>query len=603
MTLNISQCLPNLILALVLSNTLHLYIFSDAQAQSASKPEQSTTAMPVAQPELEGRIIRSIEIILNDVFEGENLSGPYQAVNSIKANTRREVIARELRFAEGEPYKEFTVRESARQLRTLRFLENPMIRGYPVDDDGVKLVVTAKDTWTLIPQVSLIKTSGKSGQSVGLQESNLLGFGKRVEVLQRDEDGRQSLETVWDDPRFLGTYNRLLAGYFDRSDGERSVFLFNRPFLSFLDDYSWTVSNDYSNGIGRLFEDGDEDYIFRRRSIDFIAQYIIARGKPDAKRTRYSMALRILDDEFLQASAQDFEDVDLDPADVSNDPARLAPDRRFVGPEIGFETIQPQFITMNYIDRFDRYEDYNLGSEQSLGFFFAPTALGSNDNALIVNGNSSRGVQFSPTSFLRAEAGFGTRLRDQESENTLLRGEVKFFNVLGSTYIRDVFFGRHTLATQMFLDYGNNLDPDRQFVLGGDEGVRGYKARAFTGDKRYSINLEDRVHLADNVLKVISLGVAGFLDIGGATSEPLGAMFSDRSYSNLGVGLRIGFPRSSGGGVVRLDLALPLRDGRDGTQGFEPRITFGSGQLFSSKLRSESLGTERTNVEVGLDRK
>jgi hypothetical protein len=590
-------------LKLILSGLLFYLPTADVFAQVRTTPVSSELVTPVSQPELQGRKIRSIDIVLLDVFDGDNLGSAYEIINKAKINTRKEVIARELRFKVGALYDEFTVRESARQLRTLRFFQNPMIRGFPVGEHEVDIVVTVKDTWTLIPQASLSRTSGKNGQSFGMAESNLLGYGKRVEVLKRDEDNRSSLETIWDDPRFLGTYNRFLAGYFDRSDGERTIILLNRPFLSFLDEYSWTLSSDYSNGIGRLFEDGDEDYIFRRRSLDLTSRYIVARGNPAQKRTRYSIGFQIFDDEFIQASDHDYELTDLDPKTVDNNPDRLAKDRRFIGPEFGFETIQPDFITMNYIDRFDRYEDYNLGYERSVTFLLAPKSLGSSTDALILNGNNSKGIRFSNKSFLRAELGFGTRIQSEDIQNTLVRGELKYFNVLGSTYLEKLFLGRHTLATQGFIDYGYDIDPDRQFLLGGDDGVRGYKARAFSGNKRFSINLEDRIHIADDVGRLVSFGLAAFIDAGGATNQSLGNLLTNRVYTDAGVGLRLGFPRSSGGGVIRLDLAVPLRNARDGSDQFAPRITIGAGQIFGSRLRSENLGTDRTNIEVGLDRR
>jgi outer membrane translocation and assembly module TamA len=77
---------------------------------------------------------------------------------------------------------------------------------------------------------------------------------------------------------------------------------------------------------------------------------------------------------------------------------------------------------------------------------------------------------------------------------------------------------------------------------------------------------------------------------------------TDDLYADIGVGLRIGFPRSSSGGILRFDIAVPLRDGDDGTRSFEPRFLVSAGQLFSARLRSEAAGSEKSNVEVGLDR-
>ena len=60
-------------------------------------------------------------------------------------------------------------------------------------------------------------------------------------------------------------------------------------------------------------------------------------------------------------------------------------------------------------------------------------------------------------------------------------------------------------------------------------------------------------------------------------------------------------PAASGTRVLRVDIALPLRDGPDGSDRYEPRIIFSGGQLFSGFLRSERVGGERATVDVGFD--
>ena len=79
-------------------------------------------------------------------------------------------------------------------------------------------------------------------------------------------------------------------------------------------------------------------------------------------------------------------------------------------------------------------------------------------------------------------------------------------------------------------------------------------------------------------------------------------MLQNKMYGDVGVGLRIAFPRSSGGRVLRVDLAYPFRDGPDGSGALEARLVFIGGQPFGARLRSESLGAENANVGVGFDR-
>ena len=100
----------------------------------------------------------------------------------------------------------------------------------------------------------------------------------------------------------------------------------------------------------------------------------------------------------------------------------------------------------------------------------------------------------------------------------------------------------------------------------------------------------------------MSLGTAAFVDVGAASSNSLGDLFSQDVYSDVGFGLRFCFPRASGGGIVRVDVAVPLRDGPDGSKAGEPRIIFAAGQLFGARLRSELVGPENAAAKLGFDR-
>ncbi len=173
---------------------------------------------------------------------------------------------------------------------------------------------------------------------------------------------------------------------------------------------------------------------------------------------------------------------------------------------------------------------------------------------------------------------------------------------MGDLFVGERFLGRHTFASQFFIDFGENLDRDRQLLLGADNALRGYEINTFEGDKRIVLNLEERSHIADDVFQLVSLGTAVFADIGGASRQALGTIMTDDLYGDVGVGLRFCFPRASGGGIARIDLALPVRDGPDGSDAWSPRVVFAAGQLFGARLRSETIGPENASLGIGFDR-
>ena len=548
-----------------------------------------------------GKTIRSISIHVKDVFDDPEMGSLYQVANNLKKNTRDEVVKRELLFKEGDAFDALLIGESERVLRRVRYLRNvhivPVLTG-----DMVDIKVEVQDTWTFIPQINYSSGGGTTKRSVGIAESNFLGYGKRFEALIQEDEKRSTTEFVYEDPRVMGTLNRVLLAYFDRSDGERTVFSVGQPFRSLVDKTSWVFSSDTSNSVGRLYRDATERFIFRQKLSDLSARFTLSRGNPESELSRYSIGYDYSEARFLQANQKDYSEVGLDPTKVSNDPTQLATNRRYTGPVMTYEDIIPDYIQMNYIDRFDRIQDYNLGDDYSLNLQLAPQALGSSEDALLFSGSKSKGYQFSPDEFIRGEVGFASRYENAELQDTILRFETKYYHVLGPHYLGGLFLGKHTLAADFFVDYGRNLNRDREFTAGADNILRGYKAQSFNGDKRFGFNVEDRVHIADDVFHLVSIGAAVFFDAGGASSAPLGTLIADQTYSDVGFGLRFAFPRSSGGSIVRTDIAFPLRDAETGDRQFQLRIVFAGGQLFGSDLRSESFGPEKANVAIGLDR-
>lgn len=563
-------------------------------------------------------IIRNIKIVVRPMFDdlgfdevkvGEvnknykdvksSLDWAYQTANDIKASTRESVICRELLFKSGDVLDEFVIAESERNLRSLSFLRKVKI-SFTVDNGYADVLVSVQDTWTLFPQMSFSSGGGTNRTSLGIVERNVLGFGKRVEMLYADDEGRDTIEGVYDDNRFLNTRNRLLLGHFYRVDGYRSLVSLSRPFRSLVDKSAWNVSAEVSDLVGKLYENGDERFIFRQEHTDLSASFSKSYGEPDKLVRRYTLGYDYVNDVFSEASQSDYLDVDVDPENVLHDPSMLADDRKFSGPFFAFRQIEPHFISLDYIDRFERVQDFNLGVEWSTKIGVAPKTLGSDADTLFLSMSRSSGIEFRNKSILRSSNTLLGRVGDGGLSNAVARFEGKLYSVLGPRYMYDIFVGRHTLAGSVVVDAGLEFDSDLELLLGAANGLRGYKDRTFTGSHRLIINLEDRIYLVEDVFKVASFGCAVFADIGGVSSNSVFDILDDRLYGDVGVGLRVGFPRSSGGSVLRFDVAVPLRTGPDDSEQFKPRFLMSFGQVFDSALSSESSQAKQANVDIGL---
>jgi len=548
----------------------------------------------------EGLQIEKIYVNIKDIFEGDDLSWFYSTANALKINTKEEVIRRELKFSSGEICDPAKVKESARFLRAFRFLRYVDIKSVKTPTGGVDIYITTQDTWTFLPQVSIISGTGNRTTELGLIESNLRGYGERGELLYKDEENRQTIEAVYSDPRVLMSDYRLLAAVFDRSDGHRGEVSFGKPYRTFLDEDAWDTRLLKSDTVGRLFEGGDERFIYKQKRTEAEASYSLADGTIETAVNRYSLGFRHEDADFSAPSGSDYRNIDVNPDDAPFNPALLASDRTYTGPLFSYGMSQPKFVSRNYIDRFDRVQDYNLGVDMLVTGQIAPVALGSTNDAFLFSLNRASGLNLSENSFFLSEFGVSSRVEKNSIDNSLLRGEMKYYNVLGEVSVYELGLGRHTFATGLALDYGLDLDRDREFLLGADNGLRGYEGRTFYGDKRFVWNTEERVHIADDVFQLLSVGAAAFFDVGATTTGNMNDLFTNRLYSDVGVGLRLAFPRSSGGRVFRIDLAVPVREYED-TNRFDIRIVLAGGQIFSSQLRSEAVGDEAANVSVGFD--
>jgi hypothetical protein len=558
---------------------------------------------PANIKQFNGRTIRKIIVKVEPIFNEEPLSLPYKGINALKIATKDSVIRREIIISEGAVFNDFAINESARNLRTQRFLREIKIEVKPRGDAEVDVIISAQDAWTLVPQVGLSSSGGQDKKSFGVADSNVLGYGKRIEVLKKTVDERETIETIWEDPRLFGSYTNFLTAYADRNDGREFALAIGQPFRSLLNKTSWEFAFDDAELVGRLFADDEETYIYQTSIRNIKARYIFALGEPEKLIRRITVGFDSQSQNFSQADLGDYEALNLDPEKVGNDASLLAEERVYRGFIFGYNSISPDFVSQNYIDRFDRVEDYNIGAQRSINLFFTPKVFDSTKDAVHLSLTRSGGIKFSEGEFIRSEVGFSNRINSNDFENNLLRGETIYFNVLGPLKMSELFLGRHTLAARGFFEYSSNIDDDRQLILGSEAGgLRGYRARSFVGDKRFALNFEDRMFLVENIFNFVSLGAVSFLDLGGASYDSLSTLIRNDTYADVGFGLRIGLPRSSGGSVFGIDIAFPIRDSADGTDAFSPRIVFQAGQVFGARLRSETVGVEKTTTSIGFDR-
>ena len=95
-------------------------------------------------------------------------------------------------------------------------------------------------------------------------------------------------------------------------------------------------------------------------------------------------------------------------------------------------------------------------------------------------------------------------------------------------------------------------------LLGGDNGLRGYPLRYQAGEKSVLLTLEQRFYTDWYPWRLFRVGYAVFMDAGRVTGTDPRAVPTLGTLYDVGIGLRLSSPRSSGRSIVHIDLAFPL---------------------------------------------
>ncbi len=112
-----------------------------------------------------------------------------------------------------------------------------------------------------------------------------------------------------------------------------------------------------------------------------------------------------------------------------------------------------------------------------------------------------------------------------------------------------------------------------EFDIGHGVGPRAFGPHSFTGTRMIWGALEHRAFAVDEVLGVLGIGFAAFVDYGGAWFENQ----PRRLGGDVGLGLRFGPTRATGPNVGRVDLAYKFGEGFDGSRWV---VSFGRGFAF-----------------------
>jgi hypothetical protein len=480
-------------------------------------------------------VIRAIVIDRSEVFDSSEVRQfwGFGLVNALHARTRLYVIRRELLFAPGEPYDTARVNESARNLRALSIFRDVVIDTVS-SDSGVTVRVRTTDGWTTNLGFG-IRTSGTQHViNAFVQEINLLGTRTIATLGYESDPDRSSVLVGFDTPRLIANRVGIGASYSRRSDGHSAGAALNYPFFSLSSrgggSLSWGLFDGrvlHYEGGTRVVKDSAHRKFAMLRADGAVALTASQRGF-----VHLGLTGQVQRDDFGEQGG-------------STDLPRTI--TVAAGPYVSAR--RPRYIEVRNYEAMGRVEDVDLGVAVRADVAAAPKVWGYDRDGVGGRLAASAGLKV-PLGFAQLAASAGGLRSSAGRDSATVEG-----SALAVVQPNDT----HLLVARAAGGRLENAPFGTEYDIGLGYGVRAFPSHAFTGDRYYLLNGEYRWLALPRFLGLVGLGVAGFVDHGGAWFD--GA--TRRSGTDAGFGCRIGSIRSAGSIVGRLDFAYRFMNDRE----------------------------------------
>jgi len=433
------------------------------------------------------------------------------------------------------------VLETERLLRANDYLYDATIVPVGWDGNAVDLEVRTRDVWTLNPGFSFSRKGGENAIGAQIEEDNLLGTGRALDFEWNSDVDRESFGVSYFDPHFRHSYTRLALSYVDADDGSTKLFEYNRPFYALDVRSAGGVYLLDSQRNDARYVEGDNVGEFRHREEFYEGYGGVSAGLQGRWVRRWTAGYTYERDRF-----------EPDPLELLGGP--LPPDRTLAYPWIGFDLVEDRFQERVNQDQIRRTEDVLVGLRASMRVGYSTEALAADRDALVASFFVTDGEDLSGTQSLFGSVTGSGRLEDGKLVNGYLGAEARYY---WATSRYSKFYASVSGAVT------EQLDPELQLTLGGDNGLRGYPLRYQAGTSRALLTLEQRYYTKWYPFRLFHVGAAAFFDMGRTWGTDVTGAESAGLLRDVGLGLRLGSSRSSFGNVVHIDLAFPLDGGDD----------------------------------------
>lgn len=502
-----------------------------------------------------------IAVVRQDVFERPQ-NRLHREANRAHVRTRERVVLSVLPMRSGDRVDARLLAEAERILRSKVYLYDARVIPHRACGDVLDVLVVTRDVWTLVPRLSVVRAGGENDVGIGISDTNVAGSGKSLLLgYDRNED-RRGFTFAASDPNIADSRWAADLVVVDNDDGERFAGSLRRPFYALNARYAMRLDgDDFVRDEGLYFL---SDKLWEYRADSRVVR--LAGGWSSGLRGRYVNRLSL---------GYGFEDYrfDLPPGLPVAAGGVEAPDRRFGYPYLAFERLEDDYDKRVNVDRVQRTEDLALGQRIQAELGYSSDALGGDGEHLLGRVSYADATWLTDRQLVTFRAGADGYydLDDHRSENLFAHALLSYRYQHANSW---------SLLVRGAAAASWNTTLDRQLLLGGSFGLRGYPNRYQIGDRRFLVTLEERYYSNIYPLQMFRLGAAAFIDVGRAwyQGDVPAWVPADRDadhfgvLGNVGLGLRLESTRTRRDLILHVDVAVPWRDG-PGVRGVEVTIT------------------------------
>lgn len=505
--------------------------------------------------EHEGKRIRRIVYNTIDVFDEANPEENnrlYRFLNRLHFNTKPHVVKSQILFAEGDLVNRKIIQESARILRTRKYLTAAHIVVDAVCGDEIDVLVVTQDAWSLEPQVSFSRQADDSESSFVLSDDNVLGTGNSVAIGYEQTADRNAIQYSFANPHFLNKPIAVKLSFAETSDGDNSSLYVARPFYSINTPWATGIKMDDISEVSIIRSGGKVVNEYRHQRVEQEVFFGVATEITDDYSRRWYVGFTKEEDSFFEI-----------PETVLGTPQY----RKAVYPWIGYQYLNNQFAVYKNVNQIQRAEDIALGINFDFRLGYGGTSLDSADEMVRYRGKITNVIDMNDHIIeLSAQTDGRQHSNSGKDDTAVIGGEVAYHYFLNDKN-RWYFRARY--------DVGQALLQHEQLTTGDITGLRGYPTDYQRGKKRYLATVERRFFSDYHIYNLMRVGAVVFFD----TGKSWGASDSGETplLANVGFGLRLSSSKVRVGNVIHIDLAIPLvaKEGVD-----EYQLLLGAQQRF-----------------------